>query len=113
MQFFLPQKREVETKEPSIQGSSVFIFCRGLNRLASKVCFRDFITIMYYYITELSRKKLYASHTYPYIPPPITEGLHQKLFKTTQLTVADFDLHLIQDLPHLLIRNSKFFGNLE
>jgi hypothetical protein len=30
---------------------------------------------MYYYITELSRKKLYASHTYPYIPPPITEGL--------------------------------------
>jgi hypothetical protein len=36
-----------------------------------------------------------------------------KLFKTAQLTLADFDLHLIQDLTHLLIRNSKIFGNFE
>jgi len=36
-----------------------------------------------------------------------------KLFKTAQLTLANFNLHLIQDLPHLLIRNSKFFSNLE
>jgi hypothetical protein len=36
-----------------------------------------------------------------------------KLFKTAQLTLADFDLHLIQDLPHLLIRNSKIFTNFE
>ena len=36
-----------------------------------------------------------------------------KLFKTAQLTMADFDLHLIHDLPHLLIRNSKIFSNFE
>jgi hypothetical protein len=36
-----------------------------------------------------------------------------KLFKTAQLTLADFNLHLIQDLPHLFVRNPKIFGNLE
>jgi hypothetical protein len=36
-----------------------------------------------------------------------------KLFKTAQLTLADFDPHLIQDLPYLLIRNSKIFSNFE
>jgi len=34
-------------------------------------------------------------------------------FKTAQLALADFDLYLIQDLPHLLLRNSKIFSNLE
>ncbi len=43
----------------------------------------------------------------------VKRKINQKLFKTTQLTVADFDLHLIQDLPHLLIRNSEFFSNFE
>ena len=36
-----------------------------------------------------------------------------KLFKTPQLALADFDLHLIQDLPHLLFRDSKILSDLE
>ena len=38
---------------------------------------------------------------------------NQKLFKTTQLALADFDLHLIQDLPHLPFRNPKIFSDFE
>src|SRR4030042_1937207 len=69
MQFFLPQNREVETKEPSIQGIRVWIFRRGLSRFTSKDCLRLFISIMYYYITEMSRTKfislLYLLSTNP------------------------------------------------
>jgi hypothetical protein len=36
-----------------------------------------------------------------------------KLLKTAQLTPVDFGLHLVQDLPHLLVRNAKFFNNFE
>jgi len=35
------------------------------------------------------------------------------LFKTTQLTLADFDLHLIKDLRQLLFWNPKLISNLE
>ena len=38
------------------------------------------------------------------IPEPrVHPVLNGKLFKTPQLALADFDLHLIQDLPHLLL----------
>jgi len=61
-----------------------------LRRLASKDCFRLLISILYYYITDMSRKKLtfllYFSlltkwspaHTVSpfYQLPPVTEGLH-------------------------------------
>ena len=36
-----------------------------------------------------------------------------KLFKTPKLALADFDLRLIQDLPHLLLRDSKIFSDLK
>jgi len=36
-----------------------------------------------------------------------------KLFKATQLTPADFDLYLIQDLPHLSFRNPKIFSDFK
>jgi len=37
----------------------------------------------------------------------------EKSLETAQLALTDFDLHLVQDFPHLLIRNSKFLANLE
>jgi hypothetical protein len=36
-----------------------------------------------------------------------------KLFKTAQLTLADLDLHLIQNVAHLSSGNSKILSDLE
>jgi hypothetical protein len=33
--------------------------------------------------------------------------------KTTQLTLADFNIHLIQDFPHLFLGDPKIFGDLK
>jgi hypothetical protein len=37
----------------------------------------------------------------------------RKLLETAQLTLADLDLHLIQDLSHLLRRDSELFSNFK
>jgi hypothetical protein len=37
----------------------------------------------------------------------------RKITQNSQLTLADFDLHFIQDLSHLLIRNPKIFCDLK
>ena len=38
---------------------------------------------------------------------------NQKSTKTAELALTDFDLHLIQSLPHLPLRNPKILSNFK
>ena len=38
---------------------------------------------------------------------------NQNLFKTAQLTLADLDLHLIKNLPHLFLRDPEILSNFK
>jgi hypothetical protein len=39
--------------------------------------------------------------------------MSNKLFKTTQLALPDFDLHFVESLSHLFLRDSKILSDFE
>ena len=43
----------------------------------------------------------------------VEQVIYPKLFKATQLALANFGLHLVQDFPHFLLRDPKIFSDLK